>query len=80
MICPGQYTEGWVWPWVRISIRSTITLLINKLRLCLKAGKDNEFVGGREGRVGERGWGGDRGRVGRGCGGEREALQNEQEQ
>ena len=34
---------------------------------------------GRSG-VGERGWGGDRGRVGRGCGGEREALQNEQEQ
>ena len=25
VICPGQYTEGWVWPWVRISIRSTIT-------------------------------------------------------
>ena len=32
------------------------------------------------GKGGERGWGGDRGRVGRGCGGEREALQNEQEQ
>ena len=31
----------------------------------------NLFEGG-EGRVGERGWGGDRGRVGRGRGGERE--------
>ena len=58
-----------------IVLNCTLLYAIYKLGLCFKLERTTNLLeGGKggEGRVGERGWRGDGGRVGRGRGGERE--------